>query len=155
MERIYCSEILTPMGFWHVCATDRGVCAVRPGKRSGDGENRMSRQGAQELLAYFAGGRTSFSVPLDLQGTKFQRKVWLELRSIPYGQTVTYADVAKSIGKPGAARAVGQAVGRNPCLVMVPCHRVLGKNGTLTGFSAGMELKKQLLGLEGIKVHDG
>lgn len=110
----------------------------------------MSRQAARELQAYFAGQRTTFTVPLDLNGTPFQRAVWQSLLQIPYGNSLSYGQVAEQLGKPKAVRAVGQAIGRNPCLILVPCHRVLGKDRRLTGFSAGLELKKALLVLENI-----
>ncbi len=91
---------------------------------------------------------------MELHGTPFQLQVWDALRTIPYGSAVSYSDIAAQIGKPKAVRAVGQAVGRNPCLIAIPCHRVLGKNGRLTGFSAGMDVKKQLLSLERISYYE-
>ena len=101
-----------------------------------------------QLAEYFAGSRTRFDVPLVLRGTPFQRAVWGALRAIPYGQTVGYGELARAIGRPGAARAVGLANGRNPIAVIVPCHRVVGANGSLTGYGGGMERKRLLLDLE-------
>lgn len=104
---------------------------------------------ARQLCRYFEGECVSFRVPLDLSGgTEFQRKVWRALQTIPYGQTRSYAWVAKKIGQPGAVRAVGAACGANPVPVMVPCHRVLRSDGSLGGFSAGLGWKKRLLALE-------
>ncbi len=101
-----------------------------------------------QLGEYFAGGRTEFDLPLAPQGTDFQRRVWDELRAIPYGETRSYAELARAVGKPGAARAVGAANGRNPITVIVPCHRVIGSGGDLAGFSGGVERKRALLELE-------
>ena len=100
------------------------------------------------LFQYFSGNIPDFLPPFRLDGTDFQKQVWTALLQIPYGTTVSYGEVAEMIGRPKAVRAVGQAVGKNPCLIVVPCHRVMGKNGSLTGFSAGLELKRYLLGLE-------
>ena len=102
-----------------------------------------------EVTAYFNREGTTFTFPLDLVGTAFQQEVWQELRKVPYGQTTSYSALAKKIGRPKAYRAVANAVGRNPLLVIVPCHRVLGKDGSLTGFRGGLPLKRRLLGIEG------
>jgi len=101
-----------------------------------------------ELSEYFGGRRTSFTVPSDLRGASFQLEVWNALRDIPYGQTCSYADIAERIRKSAAVRAVGAAIGANPVLVMVPCQRVIGKNGALTGYRGGLEMKTELLRLE-------
>lgn len=101
-----------------------------------------------ELAAYFKGELTDFSFPTDLQGTAFQQSVWQTLHQIPYGQTFNYGQIATLIGKPTAIRAVGTAIGANPVLISVPCHRVIGKNGTLTGYRGGLEMKSHLLELE-------
>lgn len=102
-----------------------------------------------QLDEYFAGRRTGFDLPLSPQGTLFQRDIWAALAQIPYGQTVTYGDMASRAGHPGAVRAVGAAVGRNPVPIVVPCHRVVGADGSMTGFSGGLPVKRQLLLLEG------
>ena len=107
---------------------------------------------AEELQTYFAGERTTFDVPMDLQGTPFERRVWNELLNIPFGVTVSYRDVAERIGQPKACRAVGLANGRNPVPIIVPCHRVIGSNGSLTGYGGGLEIKERLLALEGIEL---
>jgi methylated-DNA-[protein]-cysteine S-methyltransferase len=104
----------------------------------------------ERLRSYFSGHRTTFPDNLDLsEATPFQREVWQVLRLIPYGETRSYAWVAESIEKPGAARAVGQAVGKNPLAIIIPCHRVIASDGTLGGFGGGLELKRHLLHLEG------
>jgi methylated-DNA-[protein]-cysteine S-methyltransferase len=104
---------------------------------------------AAQLTAYFAGKRRHFDLPLAPRGTPFQRSVWAALANIPYGQLRSYRDIAWSIGNPAAVRAVGAANGRNPLPIVVPCHRVIGSNGALTGFAGGLEVKRFLLDLEG------
>jgi methylated-DNA-[protein]-cysteine S-methyltransferase len=101
-----------------------------------------------QLREYFAGERATFDTPLTMQGTPFERRVWRALQGIPYGETVSYGEIARRIGRPTAARAVGLANGRNPISVIVPCHRVIGANGTLTGYGGGLERKRLLLELE-------
>ncbi len=103
---------------------------------------------AKELIAYFEGKLQSFTVPFHVQGTPFQLAVWNALCEIPYGQTTSYSDIANVIQKPAAVRAVGTAIGANPVLVTVPCHRVIGKNGSLTGYRGGLDMKTKLLELE-------
>jgi methylated-DNA-[protein]-cysteine S-methyltransferase len=102
-----------------------------------------------ELDEYFAGERREFTTPLAPEGTPFQLKVWEALRTIPYGTTTSYGEIAAQVGKPTASRAVGAANGKNPIAVIVPCHRVIGANGSLTGYGGGLERKELLLGLEG------
>jgi methylated-DNA-[protein]-cysteine S-methyltransferase len=103
---------------------------------------------ASQLEAYFAGERTDFDLPLHLEGTDFQRRVWAGLREIPYGETWSYGQLAAHLGSPGASRAVGLANGRNPVAIVVPCHRVVGADGKLTGYGGGLERKQALLDLE-------
>ena len=103
---------------------------------------------ASQLSEYFAGNRTSFDLPLMLQGTAFQKSVWDALLTIPYGETRSYADIARQIGNPKAVRAVGTANNRNPAAIIVPCHRVIGSDGSLTGYGGGLEVKQYLLDLE-------
>lgn len=112
----------------------------------------LLRAAADQLTAYFAGRGTRFDLPLDLRGTEFQRKVWRALLRIVAGQTRSYGDIARQVGSPQAVRAVGAAVGRNPVSVIVPCHRVIGSSGALTGYAGGMERKRALLVLEGVAV---
>ena len=104
---------------------------------------------ATQLREYFAGKRRAFDLPLAPSGTPFQLSVWNVLRKIPYGRTLSYLDVANAIGKPAACRAVGAANGANPLPIVVPCHRVIGANGSLTGFGGGIDVKRRLLALEG------
>jgi methylated-DNA-[protein]-cysteine S-methyltransferase len=103
---------------------------------------------ASQLRAYFSGELTSFDLPLTLEGTRFQRTVWAGLQVIPYGETISYGELARRIGQPSASRAVGLANGRNPVSIVVPCHRVIGADGSLTGYGGGMGRKRFLLGLE-------
>lgn len=103
----------------------------------------------RQLEEYFAGSRREFDIPLDLRGTEFQRAAWQALAGIPYGTTATYSEQATRIGRPRAVRAVGAANGRNPVSIVLPCHRVVGRDGSLTGFAGGLESKRILLHLEG------
>jgi len=103
---------------------------------------------AEQLDAYFAGALTDFDVEVRLLGTEFQRRVWAALRKIPYGQTRSYGQIAEEIGAPGASRAVGAANGRNPVAIIVPCHRVIGADGAMTGYAGGLDRKRTLLDLE-------
>lgn len=105
-------------------------------------------EAVEQLAAYFAGELTDFDLELELVGTEFQRKVWAALRTIPYGETRSYGQIAEQIGSPGASRAVGLANGRNPIGIIVPCHRVIGSTGGLTGYGGGIERKRILLALE-------
>lgn len=107
-----------------------------------------------QLKAYFAGELTKFEVDLAPRGTPFQQKVWAALCQIPYGSTVSYLDIARAVGNEKACRAVGGANGKNPIPIIIPCHRVIGKNGKLVGFSSGLEIKARLLELESITVED-
>lgn len=103
----------------------------------------------EQLESYWKGEIRQFSMPIDMQGTIFQQRVWEALQLIPYGQTVSYQHIANQLGKPTAARAVGTAIGKNPVLIVVPCHRVIGASGKLTGYRGGLRMKEELLQLEG------
>ena len=122
-----------------------GSGTVQPGWRHDDAVFAEPRR---QLEEYFAGERTDFDLPLNPVGTPFQRVVWDALRTIPYGEIRSYGEIAVQIGRPGAARAVGWANGRNPISVIVPCHRVIGASGALTGYGGGLERKRHLLDLE-------
>ena len=117
------------------------TAAVSPGCQ-------LLREACRQLDEYFAGTRRQFDLPVSYQGTPFQKKVWGELRKIPYGETRSYEDIAISAGSPRAVRAVGQANHNNPLLILIPCHRVIHKNGDISGFACGIEAKKYLLALE-------
>lgn len=106
------------------------------------------RSASEQLDAYFAGELTTFDLPLAPEGSEFQRRVWAALQEIPYGRTESYGDLASRIGSPGAARAVGLANGKNPIGIVIPCHRVVGSDGSLTGYGGGLDRKRQLLDLE-------
>ena len=109
----------------------------------------LLKKAVKQLDEYFAGRRKEFNLPLSMKGTAFQKKVWAALQEIPYGETRSYGDIAKAIGKPKAARAVGMANNRNPVSIIVPCHRVIGSNGSLVGYGGGLKAKEFLLKLEG------
>ena len=118
-------------------------------RRAGSASTRPhSPECASSSTEYFAGERTSFDVPLVLDGAPFQRRVWRALQDVPYGETISYGELARRIGPPSAARAVGLANGRNPISVIVPCHRVIGADGSLTGYGGGLDRKRLLLDLE-------
>jgi len=108
----------------------------------------LARETIRQFDAYFTRRLTRFSLPIEARGTDFQRAVWAALREIPYGKTVSYADIARAVGNPKATRAVGRANNGNPLAIVIPCHRVVGANGSLTGYSGGLEIKRYLLGLE-------
>lgn len=114
-----------------------------------EGDNPVLQTTATQLGEYFAGARRDFDLPLGPQGTEFQRQVWHTLAAIPYGETISYSEMARRVGKPTATRAVGAANGRNPIPIVLPCHRVIGADGSLTGFGGGLPTKQYLLQLEG------
>jgi methylated-DNA-[protein]-cysteine S-methyltransferase len=154
-----CMHYESPLGTMLLAATDRGLAGLWfVGQRHGpdssgwreDAAHPVLLQAAAQLADYFAGRRTQFDLPLDLQGgTPFQQSVWHELQAIPPGGTTSYAELSRRVGRPTAARAVGAAVGRNPVSIVVPCHRVLGTGGALTGYAGGLDRKTALLRLEG------
>jgi methylated-DNA-[protein]-cysteine S-methyltransferase len=142
----------TPIGPLGLIASDAGLCRVLFGGRTirPEGSSAVLLEAARQLAAYFKGDLLAFDLPLELRGTVFQRRCWLALASIPYGQTVSYGEQARRLGLgPDAARAVGAANGQNPLPIVLPCHRVIGANGSLTGFGGGLDVKRQLLELEG------
>lgn len=145
----YCRRFETAIGPLWLEETDGALTHVtsRPLPETPE-ETPLLRAAYAELTAYFAGARKTFSVPLNPQGTMFQKAVWAALRAIPYGETRSYGEIAAAIGKPKAARAVGSANNRNPILIFTPCHRVIGANGALVGFAAGLAMKEALLALE-------
>ncbi|WP_242122730.1 methylated-DNA--[protein]-cysteine S-methyltransferase [Sphingobium sp. Sx8-8] len=149
----------SPVGTLTLVASEKGLAAVlwenddpdrvRLAPRVQAGDHPVLEEAERQLGEYFAGRREMFDLPLDFTGTDFQKRVWAALLTIPFGQTRSYADIARQIGKASACRAVGAANGRNPISIIAPCHRVVGANGALTGFAGGLEAKRYLLGLEG------
>ena len=113
-----------------------------------EGESDLLKEAHRQLNAYLAGKLKEFSLPLAPRGTDFQRKVWDALRRIPYGETASYKDIAEAVGKPRAFRAVGMANNRNPIPIIIPCHRVIGSDGSLVGYGGGLDMKRRLLDLE-------
>jgi methylated-DNA-[protein]-cysteine S-methyltransferase len=156
MEKVICSSIETPIGPLLVARGPAGIVAIQfpEGKRPAVTQPDWVRQDHAfddirlQMNEYFSGRRRSFDLPLAPRGPPFQLDVWRSLRAIPYGETRSYAQIAAAIGRPAAVRAVGAANGSNPLPIVVPCHRVIGANGSLTGFGGGLAAKKFLLDLE-------
>ena len=147
----------TPIGGLVLLASAKGLAGLffahrveRDRLPADDPSNEFLNAAERQLGEYFAGSRKVFEVALDSRGTEFQRSVWRELSRIPFGVTRSYAEIAERIGKPKSVRAVGAANGSNPISVIVPCHRVIGANGSLTGFGGGLDLKRSLLEFEGV-----
>ncbi len=162
-QTILSLSLPTPLGRMYLAATPKGIARIElPGPEA---EARMNvwlalrfpmasrrvgvtpilRKAASQLEAYFTGGLTEFSLPLDLRGTPFQLAVWRAVATIPYNRTSTYGDIARAIGRPRAVRAVGAAQAANPLPIVIPCHRVIGSNGSLTGYGGGLDAKRWLL----------
>jgi methylated-DNA-[protein]-cysteine S-methyltransferase len=148
----------SPVGRLKLVASDKGLVAIlwqndKPSRVPltdlvEDPSQPVLTKTEQQLREYFAGTRKAFNLPLDMRGTTFQKNVWEALLAIPFGQTRSYGELAKQLGSPSASRAVGAANGRNPISIIVPCHRVIGSSGKLTGFAGGLETKARLIGLE-------
>jgi methylated-DNA-[protein]-cysteine S-methyltransferase len=151
--------VASPIGKLKLVTSDEGLVAilwendnprrVRLSELVERPEHPILVRTERELKEYFAGERNAFTVPLDMKGTNFQKQVWEALLGIPFGETRTYGQLANQLGNPKATRAVGAANGRNPLAIVVPCHRVIGFSGKLTGFAGGLEAKAHLLNLEG------
>jgi methylated-DNA-[protein]-cysteine S-methyltransferase len=150
--------IESPVGKLKLVASEKGLVAilwendnprrVRLNELVADNKHPVLTETERQLDEYFAGKRKTFSVPLDMRGTRFQKDVWEVLLAIPFGETRSYGQLAKQLGNPRATRAVGAANGRNPLSIIVPCHRVIGSSGKLTGFAGGLDTKAKLLSLE-------
>jgi methylated-DNA-[protein]-cysteine S-methyltransferase len=150
--------IESPIGKLKLVASDKGLVAilwendsprrVRLDELVADEQHPVLVETERQLGQYFAGKRKTFSIALDMRGTRFQKDVWEALVAIPFGETRSYGQLAKQLGNPRASRAVGAANGRNPVSIIVPCHRVIGSSGKLTGFAGGLDAKAHLLGLE-------
>jgi O-6-methylguanine DNA methyltransferase len=158
METLYYAQINSPIGPLNLAISDKGLVAVefrrddfpRQSKNiSWEHSSSKAAPFAAQLAEYFAGQRREFTFPLDLRGTPFQLNCWRALLAIPYGETRTYADIARAVSKPQAFRAVGMANNRNPIAIVVPCHRVIASDGTLCGYGGGLAVKRRLLELEG------
>lgn len=163
-ELIYWTRLIHENWNLYVAATSNGLCYVGSQNKRFDELEKWAMKRlpthafvedagimqpyTMELIEYLQGRRKEFSLPIDLHGTTFQRSVWHALQEIPFGQTVSYTDIAERIQRPGSVRAVGTAIGANPVLINVPCHRVIAKNGALTGYRGGLEMKEQLLAVE-------
>ena len=146
MHTLYVSS---PIGILKITANDMVITGIESVSKKGKQHpNALTRHCADQLEAYFKRKNTHFSVPMEAIGTPFQKSVWTAMSTIPFGKTKTYAEIAQEIKKPKAVRAVGSACGKNPLLVTVPCHRVVGSHGGLGGFSAGIKNKKLLLAHE-------
>ncbi|EOL45918.1 methylated-DNA--[protein]-cysteine S-methyltransferase [Enterococcus caccae] len=151
-------KLNVPFGSIWLDADDKGLTTVSFSELAQHQTNQYTEQAAQELTEYFAGKRICFTVPLSVHsGTEFQRNVWKALDQIPYGETRSYLEIAQAIDSPKAVRAIGQANSKNPIPIIVPCHRVIGKNGKLTGYSgsteqAGLAIKKFLLHVENVSI---
>jgi methylated-DNA-[protein]-cysteine S-methyltransferase len=151
----------SPVGVLKLVASDAGLVAIL-WENDRDGRVRLGAtdetpghpvlaEAALQLDDYFAGRRTAFDLPLDFRGSVFQKQVWAALLTIPFGETRSYGQIARQIGRPSASRAVGAANGRNPISIVAPCHRVIGTGGALTGFAGGLEAKAFLLAHEGVR----
>lgn len=150
--------IASPIGPLYLEQEGEALCAVRllPEGTGAAGERTpLLEEAARQMTAYFAGGLRAFDLPLCPRGSAFDLRVWALLREIPFGELRGYGELARALGKPSASRAVGGACGRNPLLIVVPCHRVVGASGRLTGFAAGLPAKRALLALEGRRVENG
>jgi methylated-DNA-[protein]-cysteine S-methyltransferase len=156
---LYAKPIDSPYGELTLVGSDAGLAAilwegddparVPLGPVTPAPDHPVLAAAAAQLAEYFAGERTRFDLPLDFRGTDFQKSVWAALLTIPFGETRSYADIARQLGRPAAVRAVGAANGRNPISIVAPCHRVIGADGSLTGFAGGLAAKRRLLQHEG------
>jgi len=159
-EHVTHTVVDSPIGDLTLVAVDGALAGLymeqhrhRPAEETfGDPDPAAFDDVIAQLRAYFEGTLTQFDLPLSPRGTEFQRTVWAGLREIPYGQTISYGGLADRLGRPGAARAVGLANGRNPISIIVPCHRVVGSSGDLTGYGGGLDRKRRLLALEAARV---
>ena len=140
--------IPTPIGKLTLHAKDKKIIRVSKCIRKNDSDHPLMLKAGRELAEYFQGTREKFTFPIELSGTEFQLKVWSELRKIPYGDTTNYQQIARQINSPNASQAVGNAINKNPLPIVIACHRVIGKNGKLSGFAWGADIKQKLLTLE-------
>jgi methylated-DNA-[protein]-cysteine S-methyltransferase len=141
------TQITLPGKFTHVPESSQ-TSTDAAGEKAGKTE--VLSRAVTQLEEYFAGKRTEFDLPLELEGTAFQKDVWMTLAEIPYGKTISYAELASMVGRPSAFRAVGQANGANPIPIVLPCHRVIASGGGIGGYGGGLDMKRRLLALEGV-----
>ncbi len=157
MMKIYRAYLKTEIGWVEVKGTRDaiiGINFVDEKYPDANGDSPAVQTGVQQLAEYFRGERTTFDLPLEFYGTAFQKKVWRALLDVPFGVTASYGDIARAIGNPKAVRAVGGANGKNPISIVAPCHRIIGSNGTLTGYGGGLWRKEWLLAHEASVVKD-
>ncbi len=150
MEGMYNRYIETPLGLMRIEASDRGLTEISF-KQKIEGKQKTNKHvdsAAEQLMAFFKGERQEFHLTYDIEGTEFRMKVWNELQKIPYGSTISYKELAVRVGNPKAVRAVGGANNKNPLGIVIPCHRVIGADGSLVGYAEGTDKKKWLLDLE-------
>ena len=149
---LYASAINTPVGNLNIYASQRAIVKVvfeeHDKQKPYINENAITQEASKQLLEYIAQTRQQFDLPLDPAGTQFQQSVWQQLLNVGYGKTASYLDVASALNKPKACRAVGAANGKNPIAIIIPCHRIIGANGSLTGYAGGLSRKTFLLSLE-------
>lgn len=147
---MFYSYYKSPIGLMEIGATEKYLLSVGFVEKikNVETENRVTKECGKQLEQYFLGKRKEFNLPIKLEGTEFQQKVWRELCKIEYGKISTYKEIAKKIGNEKAVRAVGTAIGKNPIAIIVPCHRVIGSNGSMTGYAYGIAKKEKLLKLE-------
>lgn len=146
----YVDFIDTPLGLMEVCATNSGLTSILFCEYAqSSNKNALTERARVQLDAYFAGSRQHFDLPLSANGTAFQARVWQALQDIPFGETRSYGEIAAQVGNPKGSRAVGLANGKNPLTIVVPCHRVIGASGALTGYASGVDRKAWLLHHEG------
>ncbi|MBO1256887.1 methylated-DNA--[protein]-cysteine S-methyltransferase [Alteromonas sp. 5E99-2] len=150
MTTHYVETFDSPLGIVEVTASEKGVISIYFVEKHAKNQNKNihSSSAVTQLREYFVKSRTQFDLTLEPVGTEFQKSVWQALLAVQYGETVSYSDIANAIDKPKAVRAVGAANGKNPLSIVVPCHRIIGKNGALTGYAGGMDRKAALLVLE-------
>lgn len=145
---IFVQNLDSPVGNIVVKSNGSAITDIFLGECASENSDTLTQKAVNELKRYFGGTLTEFTFPIELSGTDFQKRVWKILTEIPYGKTFSYGDVAKRLGGKRYSRAVGGAVNKNPVLIAVPCHRVIGTDGSLTGFACGISVKKYLLALE-------
>lgn len=168
MQKLYHTTLTTPIGRLGIASTRKGLFRILLPESDGRGTStrlsrefplmslinsrRKNRKAARQIVEYFAGTRTEFTLKLDIRGTEFQKSVWKAVSGVVYGEIRSYSDIARQVGKPKAVRAVGSANKHNPLPIVIPCHRVVGSTGAMTGYGGGIPMKEALLRHEGMKV---